>query len=65
MLNYYKQKIVREVLICTYYHIFLEKEVKNLLKMRLSEIISNITDDFIKNLFIVNPENKIIKEGNF
>ena len=26
---------------------FLEKETKNLLKIRLNEIISNITDDFI------------------
>ena len=37
---------------------FLEKEVKNLLKIRLSKIISNITDDFIENLFIVNSDKK-------
>ena len=35
---------------------FLEKEAKNLLKLKLSKIISNITDDFIENLFIVNPD---------
>ena len=37
---------------------FLEKEAKNLLKIKLSKIISNITDDFIENLFIVNPDKK-------
>ena len=37
---------------------FLEKEAKNLLKIKLNKIISNITDDFIENLFIVNPDKK-------
>ena len=37
---------------------FLEKEVKNLLKIRLNEIISNIIDDFIENLFIVSSDKK-------
>ena len=37
---------------------FLENEAKNLLKIKLSKIIKDITDDFIENLFIVNPDNK-------
>lgn len=37
---------------------FLENEAKNLLKIKLSKIITNITDEFIENLFIVNPDNK-------
>lgn len=37
---------------------FLEKEAKNLLKIKLNKIISNITDDFIENLFVVNPDEK-------
>ena len=37
---------------------FLENEARNLLKFKLSKIITDITDDFIKNLFIVNPDNK-------
>lgn len=37
---------------------FLEKEAKNLLKIKLNKIISNITDDFIENLFTVNPDRK-------
>lgn len=37
---------------------FLENEAKNLLKFKLSKIIADITDDFIENLFIVNPDNK-------
>lgn len=38
---------------------FLEKEAKNLLKIKLNKIISNIIDDFIENLFIVNPDKNI------
>ena len=37
---------------------FLEKEAKNLLKIKLSKIISNFTDDFIESSFIVNPDKK-------
>ena len=37
---------------------FLENEAKNLLKIKLSKIIIDITDEFIENLFIVNPDNK-------
>ena len=37
---------------------FLEKEEKNLLKIKLSKIISNFTDDFIESSFIVNPDKK-------
>ena len=37
---------------------FLEKEAKNLLKIKLSKIISNITDDFIESSFIFNPDKK-------
>jgi len=37
---------------------FLENEAKNLLKFKLSKIITDITDEFIENLFIVNPDNK-------
>ena len=37
---------------------FLENEAKNLLKIKLSKIITDITDEFVENLFIVNPDNK-------
>lgn len=37
---------------------FLEKEAKNLLKIKLSKIISNFTDDFIERSFIVNHDKK-------
>lgn len=37
---------------------FLEIETKKLLKFKLSEIIADITDDFIENLFIVNSNDK-------
>ena len=37
---------------------FLEKEAKNLLKIKLNKIVSNITDDFIEILFTVNPDKK-------
>jgi hypothetical protein len=37
---------------------FLEIEAKKLLKIELSKIITDITDDFIENLFIVNPDYK-------
>ena len=37
---------------------FLEIETKKLLKIKLNKIITDITDDFIENLFVVNPDNK-------
>lgn len=37
---------------------FLENETKNLLKIKLSKIITDITDEFVENLFVVNPDNK-------
>jgi hypothetical protein len=37
---------------------FLEIEAKKLLKIKLSKIITNITDEFVENLFIVNPDFK-------
>lgn len=37
---------------------FLEIEAKKLLKIKLNKIIADVTDDFIENLFVVNPDNK-------
>lgn len=37
---------------------FLEVETKKLLKVKLEKVISNITNDFIENLFSVNPNKK-------
>lgn len=37
---------------------FLEIETKKILKFKLEKIITDITDDFIENLFVVNPDNK-------
>lgn len=37
---------------------FLEIEAKKLLKIKLSKITSDITDKFVENLFVVNPDNK-------
>ena len=37
---------------------FLENEAKKLLKIKLSEIINNITNDLIDNIFRYNSDNK-------
>jgi len=37
---------------------FLEKEAKKILKLKLEKIITNITDEFIDNLFVVDPNYK-------
>ena len=40
---------------------FLKSEAKNLLKIKLSKIIQNISDDFIDNIFYYNSNNKYQK----
>ena len=40
---------------------FLKSEAKNLLKIKLSKIIQNISDDFIDNIFYCNSNNKYQK----